>query len=466
MKKSERIALARICTDLIKADSVIDVCEMEWYADLKERYRIIKPEETEAALLTFADACTTLAKASEQDRLQMLKDFGDLTLSDGFCAKQEALLMIALHYLLTDDDRDSCEVISIESPAVRIENTQIIYIETKHHQRFNSEIHDNYRQISKEAKVSGFDFIYIPNIAGHYKSTPSQLFHQVVSFIAPHLSDADIDSLVDHLSHMTTSEFCKDQLCNKLGMRSLRESNPALLLKIGDSFANQKLYTNFLKIDVIGSILETLQVFLDKLSRMESSDTMVIKNIEESEGQFLYHGFYKQLFDIYLLRSSVRSSIVINPFKEIIELADIHIPINGLHRREKALYTLFLIESRAGGINFNQPESVKNRESYNKRIKQIQEKYNRIYEWFGGEASKAPNLEQPELRRPMISCIKRCIALVSDHLHHADDYIVSKNSFGHFNINLEPDLLFIIDPRTEAKVPLFESELYKRIKNL
>ena len=129
MKKTERIALVRVYIDLIKADSVIDTREMEWFAAIKERYRITKAEEAEASKQTFAEAVSILASADEKDRSMFLSDFTDLALSDGFCAKQEALLMIALYYALTDESIDTSEVISNESPLVHIEDTQMIYIE-------------------------------------------------------------------------------------------------------------------------------------------------------------------------------------------------------------------------------------------------------------------------------------------------------------------------------------------------
>ena len=40
MKKEERIAVVRIFTDLIKADSVIDINEMEYYETIKSIHNI------------------------------------------------------------------------------------------------------------------------------------------------------------------------------------------------------------------------------------------------------------------------------------------------------------------------------------------------------------------------------------------------------------------------------------------
>lgn len=40
MNKSERISITRILTDLIKADNIIDVGEMDMYAQMKSKYNI------------------------------------------------------------------------------------------------------------------------------------------------------------------------------------------------------------------------------------------------------------------------------------------------------------------------------------------------------------------------------------------------------------------------------------------
>lgn len=466
MKKQTRIAIVRIITDLIKADSVIDLREMEFFTEVKSRYRISKEEEMQAMECTLAEAIDVLADEPMKERLQLMQDFSALTLSDGFCARQEALLMIALMFSLEEETKELTQVISVESPVIRIDDTQIIYVESAFDKSCNEEIHDMHRQISKEMKVAGFNFIYIPFIAKHYQSTPSELFHRVVSFLAPQYNEEHVEEFIGQLSGMTTDEFCKDQLCNKLDLLPLRETNPALLIKIGETFAEDKFYTNFLKIEIDGSVLSTIQSLLDRFSGILSNDSVVIRSSESEAGLFLYYGFYKQLFDIYLLRSKVRSSILINPYKETVSLPDLHTAINGLHRREKALYTLFLIESKQGGINFTAPESGKQIELYNKRMKQIQAKYNLIYALFGGEREKAPMLEQAEIRRPMISCIKRCIGKLENLLHHPDDYKIRKNSFGNFGINIEDKLLFITDAASDAPVPLFESELYRQICKL
>ena len=52
--------------------------------------------------------------------------------------------------------------------------------------------------------------------------------------------------------------------------------------------------------------------------------------------------------------------------------------------------------SKDGGINFNQPKTTRQFDSFNRKMQLIQEKYQIIYSAFGGEKDKAPDLRQPE----------------------------------------------------------------------
>jgi hypothetical protein len=65
------------------------------------------------------------------------------------------------------------------------------------------------------------------------------------------------------LLSINTQNFCKDILCNKLGIKELRDTEPALLIKIGRSYVNDSLYANYLKINVDERIVEQIQKVLD-----------------------------------------------------------------------------------------------------------------------------------------------------------------------------------------------------------
>ena len=106
MKKDEKIAIVRILSDLIKADSIIDSGEIDQYMLLRDKYSINDNIEISATQITFADAIKFLSKSDEILRQDFFSDCSDITISDGFCARSEALLMIALHKMLLTEDEE------------------------------------------------------------------------------------------------------------------------------------------------------------------------------------------------------------------------------------------------------------------------------------------------------------------------------------------------------------------------
>lgn len=465
MKRLERISIARILFDFIKADRIIDSSEMAQYAKLKERYGITKDDEIAAMKMTFADAVNNLYLSDKGLKLDFIGDSCDMTLSDGFCDRSEALLLLAIQSKLTAEDCDEVEVLSIPKSLFNITASSVLYVESREDKEVNEAIHNNFRILSKECQLAGFNFIYIPKVIEHYKNTDRKLTNQIISFLAPSFSEEGINRVIDGLFSMTTATFCKDILCNKLGINSLRSTAPAILIKTGESYIEDSIYANYLKVEVDGGIVSKLQGILDYFMSMISTDIIPVSTAEEKKNQFLYHGFYKQLLDIFMMRKNVRSRIIINPYKEEITFPDIDCRLEKLHRREKALYVLFLIMSDEGGINFTLPTTAKQMEHYNSKMAIIQERYQKIYEYFGGEKDKAPDLRLAEIRRPIVSCLRRSLSFIKEPLYNAEDYMLSKDKNGSFRIGLEPDLQFI-HSGINGIVKLSESEIYKRVASI
>ena len=96
MTKRQKISIARIFSDLIKADRIIDTGEMDCWERLCEKYSIDREAMTEAQGVSFAEAVETICSAEEQGlREDLLGDCRSMTISDGFCAHAEALVIIA-----------------------------------------------------------------------------------------------------------------------------------------------------------------------------------------------------------------------------------------------------------------------------------------------------------------------------------------------------------------------------------
>lgn len=459
MRKAEKIAICRILHDLIKADAIIDAGEMKCYALMKEKYGISQDEEYSATQITFANALKELMRTEEDVRRGFYYDCANMTVSDGFCARSEALLMIALKGILCEDNEDM-DVLSIQKQSFNIPTASVLYIESNESKNIDRLIQSNYRMLFKESQIAGFNFIYIPNVIKHYKSTDTALLSQIIQFLSPSLSDGAVSNILNGLFSMTTRSFCKDVLCNKVGIAELRDTDTALLIKIGHSYVGDEIYANYLKLTVGEDMVETYQKLLDTFTGMLSADTIMVSTAEESNNQFLYHGFYKQLLDIFLIRKNIQSKLVIDPYKEEICLPDVDNKLQDLHRKEKALYVLFLIMSQEGGLNFNLPKQARQLSLYDKKLRRLQAQYKLVYGMFGGE--KAPDMGQAEIRRPMISRIKKSLCALSGCLYNPNDYMIMKDSYGNFKVGIDANIV-LVKEIDKGYVPLIESELYRKV---
>lgn len=465
MLKAHKVAIARIFADLIKADRIVDTGEMECWKRVCSKYTIDKSIKVEAREVSFADAVNEICNSGIIGlKEELLQDCRSMTVSDGFCAHSEALLMITLTTLLDADPPFKGEIYSIPRTSFNIDIATALYIENEFDAETNESIITNYRAIFKEFQLAGIHFVYIPKIIDHYRNTDSHLFREILSFLAPAMSENGLDNTYRALMKMTTGVFCKDLLCNKCGITELRQTLPSLLIKIGNSYVGEDQYANYLKIDIEDNIVEIVQHFVDRFSQMLSGDIFVVNTSEERDTQFHFHGFYKQLLDIFLVRRNIRSTIQINPLKEEIFFPEIDSKVLGLHRRERALYALLLCMG-TDGLNFSLPKSADDLERYNRRMKRIQKRYSTIYEMFGGDKDLAPDLTIPEIRRPIFSRLKRSIKNLPA-LYNPEDYNISKDSEGRFYVHVEPELVYVNQLGTEDPILLHDSELYRRCKDV
>lgn len=461
MLKVHKVAIARIFYDLIKADRIVDTAEMECWRQMCRKYALDRDVRLEAMQMSFAEALDVICGSGEDDlKAGLLEDCRSMTVSDGFCAYPEALLIMALTVMLDTGHPFSGEVISIPRANFNIDIATALYIENEFDPEVNRAIEAEYRVIFKELQLAGFHFVYIPKIIDHYREADRAFLCDLLSFLAPSMSEAGIASAYGSLMKMTTEVFCKDLLCNKCGIPELRDTMPSLLIKIGNSFVGDDQFANYLRLDVDEDIRSTVQSFVDCVTEMLRSDVFVVNTSEERDSQFHFHGFYKQLLDIFLVRRNIRSAIHLNPYKEEILFPEIDMKAGGLHRRERALYALLLCQGREG-INFSAPKSAGGLAVYNRRMRRLQQRYAAIYEMFGGERETAPDLSVPEIRRPIFSCLRRSIKNLQS-LYNPEDYNVTKSASGVFSVHIEPEMVYVCQLDRPDPVPLLESEMYRR----
>lgn len=464
MKQSERASIFRIVADLIKADAIIDTREIELLDSIREKYGIKKDDEILGTSYTMSDAIRTLSFMSERFRHEFVAILNNIAMSDNYCAREEALLLLSVRMCLSLATKEYCNVISIDTSSVFIEPNQILYVESDFDEFINKEINSSFREITTEIRLAGFDFVYLPKIAEHYRSISEADLIKMVEFLYPMVSDERIESVKNQLRGLTTSEFCKDQIACKLGVNEFASINPSLMIKIGNSFVNDKKIGNFLIVGLEKEVLSIVRKVFDLFS--EHYKTVKLNNLKEDSGRFVFTGFYKQIFDLYLLRRGIKSSIVIDIYRDRIWFPEADVVLEKLHRREKALYALFVLESASGGINFVKPSTPSQYAKYKKRMDSIQTKYRLIYKEFGGDPQKAPDISISEIRLPMIALIKKQLKTLSDVLFHVDDYMIQRNMFGNYCINISPSLCCCAGSNSEDINRLSDSDTWQKIMAL
>lgn len=464
MRQSERASIFRVASDLIKADAIIDMREIEVFDSIREKYAIKKEDEVVGLSYTLEDAVNKIQKSSNCLQNDLMSTLNKIAMSDKFCAREEALLLISLQFVLSKIQNLECRIISVDTSCVFVEPTQILYVESYFDNDINWEINEKYREITSEVRLAGFDFVYLPKIAEHYRTISNDVFLKIADFLYPNVSKDRLDTITKQLYKLSTSEFCKDQLAGKLGMKEFSSVPPSLMIKIGESVVAEKNISNFMLVELDKNVVSIIRNVFDAFS--EYYHNISLNYLKEGKGRFIFTGLYKQVFDLYVLRKGIKSSVVVDVYREKICFPEAGMNLEKLHRREKALYALFLLESRSGGINFTKPATSHQLEKYERRMEAVQKKYRMIYKKFGGDPQKAPNLSISEIRLPMIALIKKQLKAYNEVLYHVDDYMIQRNMFGNYCVSISPSLCCCCGVNANDIYKLSDSEDWQNISAL
>lgn len=462
MKQTERSSIMRIVLDMVKSDAIIDTREIEFVKDVKQKYGITQDDEIAADTITMSDAFHVLQDSPESLQQDLWGDLQNMAFADNACTKDEALHLIAIAACFKKRFSGVSDVFSIElSENIKIDSSQVIYIEGEYYKETNREITTYYREIINELRLIGMNFVYIPKVGEHYRSLSKEGLKDLISFLYPGISQVQMEHVTKQLTNMSTSDFCKSEIVGRMKLDGLSHALPSIMLWIGTSILGNKTFENFLVVTIDDNIYTTIKRIVDTFVSLYSPKTL---NTEyEDKHRFAYVGYYKQILDSFVHKKGIRSSVAVDLIHGEILLPEADAKINGLHRREKALYALFLLESASGGINFNKPEGAKSFEKYKHRMDVLQQKYEIIYHSFGGEKSKAPRIELSENRLPMISLIKRCFRQLGDLLNEPDDYLVQRNMFGNYCVTLPPELCLCFDGKTSQYCRFEDSEFWSKL---
>jgi hypothetical protein len=442
--KRQRIALARIVSDMIKADNIIDESEIEMLNRFKVDYNLDQEVLKEAHRMKFSEAVSEMKEIPDNKKMEVFNIIRKVALVDGICVPREAMLLLAMQYSLgidLDQNRiireEGINLISCPTGENTINSQYVIYIEGQFNQQINDDIEREFKLNVLKLRQWGFDFIYIPSLIKEFSQMKPQYVKDVVRYMVPDLPTDTIDTVYDRLLQMDTVKFCNYVLAEKLHVASLKNTEPSLLINIGTSIVPYcsvsgpiECYTEFLCVPV-KNVTELIDKFIKNYEKLVSSYTVgsPIKPLETRN--FRYFGFYKALFDFLVKAQPKESEIVVYPWNYLLTFPHISTEIR-LSPQESTIYKLILYYSLnhpLGGL----PSSYSRRYQH-----EIEDMYRKMYH--------RQRAEYPDNLAPIRSRIESKLRQELGNLSNIDDYI-PKMKDGKYIIAANPDNVFIKEDR-------------------
>ena len=322
MTHEQRTAMARIISDMIKADNIIEESEIRDMKELMSYYSLTQQDMSDARNIRFSHAVTILQELNNKERKAFFESVCKIAMSDNVCVPKEALLLIALQYCLINqkskDKRGNIYpkpyLISCPTSEISLNDQYMVYLEGAYDEERNEEIKQNFELLVTQSRLNGFNFVYIPKMVEEFENMDSHYVQDVISYMAPHLTQIVVADVYRRLCKMTTADFFQNVLYERLQVKALYDAKPSLLINIGTSVVpycaevgNVQYYTEFLCIPIIYSTLTLVKEVLDFYKSKVSLRTITIK---DNNGQFKYFGFYKALFDFLMAPPPVAPDLV------------------------------------------------------------------------------------------------------------------------------------------------------------
>ncbi|MCF0186488.1 MAG: hypothetical protein HUJ98_08380 [Bacteroidaceae bacterium] len=449
MTTKQKIALVRVIIDLIKADDILDISEMEFYAEMEQKYNLTDDYLIKAQNIDFGEAVNSLQELSQQELNSVMKDMERLTMVDGDCASEEALLIMALDYCLKPEYKSYCQLISTPVSNIYIEKRNIIYTETFFDEDVNAVLSNphNHRYIEDDFNIAGLNFVYIPKISKDFRQMNETYLHRVIRFLAPALSKDSQNKIFDTLLNITTKGFCDEFLIKKMRLDPIFDSDPSILFQVCNS--NDRVV--YMRIALGENVMEDLRNFVDKYKKLTRYNINTIRHQTEETQRFIYKGFHRALFDLMAFPGKfVESEIEIDVLKGEIRFTDISEVIS-LTTKRLALYIFIIHQSLLSTAHelMIEPKS-ENRKKANHKI------FNKIY----GMMTDSEYTDYTTGITQNLAHIKRAIKNLK-FLDNSEAYIPERVE-GVLRVKIKPHKVFVIDYKGN-RIPMTESDEWKSL---
>lgn len=389
LERDHKIAFARIITDLIEADFIVETDEMQFFEHLisKDGFAISESMLVESKKIDFAKALSILNLLDLETRKSIVEILKKLSMSDGVCVPLEAIIIYAVEQVLLN----GAVVHSIPDSKININNLKVIYIENEE-SGVSEQIENNLYYITNELRLAGFDFVYIPSLAKDFRMMEYDYLKKVVKYMIPSISNERVETICENLRELTTAKFCRELLYKKLGINII-DSKPSLLIKINESDiidkndsdeAERIRFCNFLQIKLGDDALNEIHNHVELYHSMINC-SITIEN-KPRIAKFVYAGFHRSLFDLIAFGYETKEYRLVFDFKkhklsvyfESVDDENERIILK-LNPQEATLYLMIAKRSLMGertGLDWREHIPAKDKEL-------ILKEYNQIYNNIG-----------------------------------------------------------------------------------
>lgn len=355
-KENQKTALAKVLSDLVQCDGIVNQGEIEFLQQVYETFNITSGNRKKADSLTLSEAVRTLKTLGTAEKNTLLFLFQQLSLADDSLDPNESLLITALllsiELYLPETKGLTAHFVSIPNLNLDTRNA-VLYVEANYDKAVNKAIIKDYKAICELLRNTQREFFYLPKVL-HDLQGMKNTFRNTLSYIEPTLSDDQLDHIDAGLGQLSSVFLSKEIFLNYLKTNGLNIEKPAFFFKIGNQESSS--HQDFLILEINEKPLDTLKRIF---SLNESISKLIPIGLSANEERFLkkialmpkkgkkdelsYTGFHKIIIDIILKYNNLQeiSRLFVTKHGDLF-LTDRNNTEVKMPTLSKALYLLFI----------------------------------------------------------------------------------------------------------------------------
>lgn len=423
-----KLAIQRYIVELIKADDVIDMREIQWLERMEQTYGFDRSLMSEALQMSLADAANHLAHIDKAVRQPLFDELNELATSDKICLPAEAMILLALQY----------EAIALPKSVHRGGlGPYVIYLESTRNEARHEELAEQFELLQLMLHQQGLGFIYIEKMAQELAEQDSLMMRKVLGYMAPQHTDAQIEKAYQRMKAMDTPTFCNQVLVRNLLIDEVRDSEPSLLVCTPSTLLRIPLG----KESMYSHVKRFCSTYSALISPGQRGGNLLSDNLAQS---LPFAGYYRIFFKFLLKAEPTESQIIIWPNKSDFEFPEAGRTLH-LNQQEASLYTLILIKSVEGSQGLPL--------CYTPEQKRIEQMYRTIY--CRKKLIETDEVIYPDNLAPIRAKIERKMREQLAGLSNLEEFIpYNENRKGFYRVRALPQIVWVKPDSRSEKVAL------------